>query len=119
MLQSADRNKDGLIARDEFLAARAERFSKMDRNADGFLDEADRRQPDRQARRGAMLRERFDANSDGKFSKDEFVNGAAFLFDRADTDGNALLDAKEIESVRERREHALETRKHPEDRAAQ
>jgi hypothetical protein len=36
-LKSADANGDGKVSRDEFMAAAAARFDKMDGNKDGFL----------------------------------------------------------------------------------
>lgn len=102
MFEGADANKDGMIARDEFLAARAQHFAKMDKNADGFLDEADR-EANANKRRARMMRGRADANSDGKISKDEFANHGAPMFDRLDTDGNGALDEKEIAAAKERR----------------
>ena len=102
MFENADANHDGSIARDEFIAARAEAFAKLDQNSDGVIDDADRRNPPREGGRGERMMARVDANSDGKISKDEFVNGATPMFDRADTDGNGALDARELEAVRER-----------------
>ena len=76
MFENADANHDGSIARDEFIAARAEAFAKLDQNSDGVIDDADRRNPPREGGRGERMMARVDANSDGKISKDEFVNGA-------------------------------------------
>jgi EF hand len=116
MLENADANSDGMVARDEFLAARAEHFVTMDQNADGYLDDSDRRRPEREGRRGEMIRERLDANADGKISKDEFVNAGAPMFDRTDTDGNGALDAKEVEAVKDR---IRQIRKHRPDQGTE
>lgn len=103
MLEGADADGDGAIARDEFLAARAAAFAKADRNSDGVIDETERRERKEKAEaQGDRLRQRVDANADGKISKDEFVNSGAPLFDRADTDGNGSLDRKEVEAMKER-----------------
>jgi len=51
-------------------------------------------------RGGKGLLERMDANADGKLSQDEFVEGAMSRFDKADTDGNGVLDAKELEAMK-------------------
>ena len=110
MLEDADANSDGMVARDEFLAARVEYFAKMDQNADGYLDDADRRRPEREGRRGEMMRERLDANADGKISKDEFVDASAPMFDRTDTDGNGSLDAKELDALKDRVRHMRKQR---------
>jgi hypothetical protein len=42
-LARLDSNSDGRISQDEFVAARAERLMKFDRNGDGVLDANDRR----------------------------------------------------------------------------
>lgn len=129
MLSQADKDGDGTISRDEFRNARAGHFARMDRNSDGYLDEADRRtgtkapqadtqtNAERPAREGvrhthmhermhkgmhhkAML-ERLDTDGDGRLSKDEFVDGAMPMFDKADTDGNGVLDTKELEAMKQ------------------
>jgi hypothetical protein len=102
LFENADANTDGSIARDEFLAARAAAFAKLDQNTDGMLDEADKPAPAREGRRHGGLRGRLDANADGKISKDEFVNGATPMFDGADKDGNGALDQQELAAAKER-----------------
>ena len=62
----------------------------MDRNGDGVVDDADSRERADQSAVGkrvaAAMRGRIDTNSDGKISKDEFVNAPTTLFDRFDAD---------------------------------
>ena len=112
MFENADTNADGSIARDEFLAARGAAFAKLDRNSDGVLDEADKREGGHEGRRrGGGLKERLDANSDGKISKDEFVNSATPLFDGADKDGNGALDKDEVNAAKERMHTMRERRR--------
>jgi Ca2+-binding EF-hand superfamily protein len=128
MLSQADKDGDGTVSRDEFRNARAEHFARMDRNSDGYLDEADRRtgakapqadtqtnaeQPAREDVRHKRMHkhmhrgmhkgmlERLDADGDGRLSKDEFVDGAMPMFDKADTDGNSVLDTKELEAMKQ------------------
>jgi len=103
LFEHADPNQDGMITREEFSAARTEQFAKLDRNSDGFIDAADR---DAEAanhesgRRSGRHGARLDADSDGKVSKEEFVNAPTRFFDQADTDKSNVLDAKELEAVR-------------------
>ncbi|MGH8187419.1 MAG: EF-hand domain-containing protein [Steroidobacteraceae bacterium] len=104
LFEHADPNQDGMITREEFNAARVEQFAKLDRNSDGFIDAADRdaeaanhESGRRHGRHGAA---RLDADSDGKVSKEEFVNAPTRFFDQADTDKSNVLDAKELETVR-------------------
>src|SRR5690606_39057876 len=103
---AADANGDGVVTRDEYRAARAHAFARLDRNGDGYLDERDsarRRSVGRRAGdRVDALRAELDANRDGRISEREFVGGALPGFDRLDTDGNGELDADEIAAVQQR-----------------
>lgn len=99
VLDNADANHDGKVTRQEFTDARAALFAKLDRNSDGVVDDADG--GGRQGgQRAAAIRERLDANGDGKIGKDEFVNSPSLLFSKFDADKNDVLDAKELEAAR-------------------
>jgi hypothetical protein len=98
-LDNADANHDGKVTRQEFTDARAALFARLDRNSDGFVDDADG--GGRQGgQRAAAIRDRLDGNDDGKISKDEFLNAPSLLFSRFDADKNDVLDAKELEAAR-------------------
>ena len=99
LFENADANADGSIARDEFLAARAAAFAKLDQNGDGVLDDADKRERTHEGPRREGLRGRLDANADGKISKEEFVNSATPMFDGADKDGNASDNVEPCKSI--------------------
>jgi hypothetical protein len=103
-LEHADTNHDGKITRQEYIDARAEQFARLDRNGDGVIDDSDSREGANQSGRGqrmaAAMRERIDANGDGKISKEEFVNAPTMVFDKFDADKNGELDAKELEAAR-------------------
>ncbi|HET9449176.1 MAG TPA: hypothetical protein VFO35_23090 [Steroidobacteraceae bacterium] len=103
-LEFADANDDGKVTRQEYIDARAAQFARMDRNGDGVVDDSDSPQRAEQSamakRMANAMRGRIDANSDGKISKDEFVNAPTTLFDRFDADKNSELDAKELEAAR-------------------
>jgi hypothetical protein len=87
----------------------------MDRNGDGVVDDTDSRERADQSAVGkrvaAGMRGRIDTNSDGKISKDEFVNAPTMLFDRFDADKNSELDAKELEAARGAAERLRERRR--------
>lgn len=104
MFQRADENGDGIITRAEFADARNRMFARLDRNGDGYLTKDDA--PGRFAGRGgdgsrlteAMIM--FDKDGDNRISRDEFVNGPSMLFDRADTNHDGVVDARELEAFR-------------------
>ena len=103
-LEQADANKDGKVTRQEYIDARAAQFARMDRNGDGVVDDADSRERADQSAVGkrvaAAMRGRIDTNSDGKISKDEFLDSPTMLFDKFDADKNGELDPKELEAAR-------------------
>ena len=67
--QRADVNHDGVVSREEFLAARAAQFDHFDRNRDGYLDSADADALPESAGRLFQAMERLaDADSDGRVS---------------------------------------------------
>ncbi|ESQ82417.1 hypothetical protein AEAC466_17505 [Asticcacaulis sp. AC466] len=94
----ADTNRDGMLTRAEWQAWRSAQFTRFDRNGDGYLTNADvpaiasgQMAPKMQAAIAA-----FDANHDGRLSRDEFVNGPMLVFDQIDLDHNGVLDGHEI-----------------------
>jgi Ca2+-binding EF-hand superfamily protein len=109
---AADANGDGVVTRAEFLAARANNFSKYDRNGDGFIDTEDfpRRLRARQnvSQRLDELIGRFDSDRDGRISGAEFVDGPTSAFDLADANRDGQLSRAEIDAaakaVKERRD---------------
>lgn len=101
-LAEADANRDGRVTRAEFLAARTAQFARFDRNNDAVLTLADSPPPFIAARLGVdftALLKMFDANKDGKVTRDEFVDGPTPAFDAADTDKNSVLDAAELKAA--------------------
>lgn len=105
VFERADTNHDGSVTREEYVAARAQQFTKLDRNSDGHIDSNDipKRLAQRRAQKGGgdFMVGQFDADGDGKVSKEEFVNGPTLAFDRADVDKNNILDAKELAAAKD------------------
>lgn len=96
-MAGADINRDGNITKAELVAFRTANFVRFDRNRDGYVTDSDI---------PAFLRGRlpidiptlttqFDADRDGKVSRDEFVNGPTVVFDRADANRDGVLTQAE------------------------
>jgi len=112
LLEQADLNHDGLVSRDEYLAARARKFDELDRNHDGFLTDADFPRLARAGERGEKVKKMLDAadaDNDGKVSREEFKNAGGKWFDLADANHDGVVDKNELKQAAERfkalREH--------------
>lgn len=101
-----DANRDGKISKEE-LAKAGEQFEKLDRNKDGQLDTRElfgftaraggnRPNPPRAAQFVARLLEQYDANKDGKLSKDEIPDRGKERYTRWDADKNGELTKDEL-----------------------
>jgi Ca2+-binding EF-hand superfamily protein len=111
-----DKNKDGVLTRDELPPRLAENFDKLDTNGDGKLDkqevetflnrfrqrmannkngapQGDNASPQRTVE---MILKRFDTNHDGRISKDEARGPLAKNFDRIDVNKDGYLDRQEL-----------------------
>lgn len=105
-LRAADTNHDGTISRAEFLAYRANQWSRMDRNRDGYFSRNDllaflasRWDSDRLRE----MRATFDTNHDGRISRAEFVNGPTIAFAMADSNHDGLVTQPELRALAARR----------------
>jgi Ca2+-binding EF-hand superfamily protein len=102
-MRQADTNRDNMITRDELIASRAANFSRFDRNSDGMLTNADIPAILRRTAIGQQvetMRMEFDANSDGKVAREEFVSGPTPVFDRADANRDNQLTQPEIDAAK-------------------
>lgn len=102
-MAKADVNQDGFVTRGELLSARAANFTRFDRNGDGALSDNDIPTFLQRTSMGAQfgtMRGQFDANRDGKVTRDEFVNGPTPVFDAADTNKDNRLTRAEIDAAK-------------------
>lgn len=114
-----DANKDGVLTREEALAAADVQFARMDQNKDGKVDATEMRPSHRRGggnapagkpapgmhRRGGMgerMLARVDANKDGTISREEFRAAATTRFERMDANRDGRIDAAEQNALRER-----------------
>lgn len=104
ILVGADKNGDGLITKEEALAAREVAFKRADRNGDGVVNAADRPKQPRLAaeynQRTAQLRARFDLNGDGAVTLEEVRSAPTTAFDAADVNKDGVIDQAEIAAAR-------------------
>jgi len=112
MLDLYDRNKDGAVDREEFDAVRAASFAATDTDGNGTLSLAEytaefegrldqqrqrvRADAERQARvRFASL----DKDTDGRMTFAEYQLSGKRMFDRADSNGDGVVDARDPEPI--------------------
>lgn len=98
-IMQADINGDQQVTRAELRGYRAEQFSRLDRNGDGFVstDDVPSIFASRFAPRIKMLQEQFDVDHDGKVSRNELVNGPTLAFDGADGDHDGVVTRPEAQ----------------------
>lgn len=105
LMLSADADDDGKVSRQELIDSRGDMFLKLDRNGDGVLSDADRRKSrprlaSIETVRIDQLKKDFDADGDGKVTRDEFVNGPTPLFDKADANADGFVTKDEAKAAR-------------------
>ncbi|WP_162140019.1 hypothetical protein [Sphingomonas sp. Mn802worker] len=107
----ADANGDGVVTRDEVIADADRRFATMDTDGDGKLsrDESRAARPHRRVygERGEQapsdpLGDRFSGGEDARppMTREAFRDRALRMFDRADTNHDGRIDAREMEAMR-------------------
>ncbi|MGH6949715.1 MAG: hypothetical protein ACREH4_02495, partial [Vitreimonas sp.] len=90
-----DANRDGVITRAEAETARAELFTRLDNDADGYLDEAELA-----AGPGAPFGAGAGIAGGKRLSGAEFMSRPYRLFERLDADSDGVLSQVELESAR-------------------
>ncbi|MFI8571232.1 EF-hand domain-containing protein [Stenotrophomonas bentonitica] len=112
MLELYDRNQDGAVGREEFDAVRAAGFAATDADGNGTLSLAEytaefsgRLEQQRQRVRADAARQarvRFaslDEDTDGRMTFAEYQLSGKRMFDRADSNGDGVVDARDPEPV--------------------
>ncbi|MCB5425457.1 EF-hand domain-containing protein [Altererythrobacter sp. CC-YST694] len=105
LLERSDLDGDGQITRAEYTEARSRLFERLDRNKDGVInkDDAGKRRLLRRSG-GEQLQElaaHMDTDGDGRVTRKEFVNGPTPMFDHADGNNNGVIDSRELATFRE------------------
>lgn len=132
-LAKADKDKDGRISREEFIAnppfAQADQerlnkmFDRMDGNSDGFLDRKDHGAAGGRKRPPRMDFKKLDSNQDGSVNWQEFKKAPVTRstpekerreqFNRIDSNKDGKLDAGELKSHLEKRSQRKPRRPEP------
>lgn len=117
MLQAADANGDKSVTRAEVDALQIEMFAWLDRNGDGVLDLADRSPIEqrmaaihendeeggpRKHHRGGHDAFGFDADKDGKVTREEFMSKPSEGFDKLDANSDGVVTPDEIDAALDR-----------------
>ena len=135
MLQAADLNGDNSVTRAEIDQLQTDEFAFRDRNADGFLDQADAspmrqrmmtlreaRQEAREDRpgrgqgRGGDRDGRMqdaDLDGDGRISRSEFMTRPQAMFDRLDSNADGAITPDELDAHMQELADRREARRAP------
>jgi len=113
MMQQLDANKDGTLTKEEIPEPRRPMLMRADSNGDGMITLKELKAlpmgPGGRGRGAGMgmalpdpgaLVQRFDADDDGKLSRDELPEQQRGRMMKADTDGDGFLSVKELKAAR-------------------
>lgn len=103
-LMKADANQDGVITRDEMLAAERTRFAALDTDKDGKLSAAERQEAGgrRGGRVASAMLGRSDTDGDGFVTRAEAEAAAGKRFGMLDGNGDGRIDAAERNAAMEK-----------------
>ena len=113
--EKADANRDGVVARAEFMSYRDGNFGQLDRNGDGVVSPADfprlaKARPEAFNRLTEALGSA-DANRDGAISRAELAQAPPVMFDRADSNRDGRVTRTEFDAARAQMRAAIEQRR--------
>lgn len=119
MAKAADTNGDGLISKAEHDAMTEKRFSRMDMNSDGVLNQTDRdlkkAEMDEMKKKGQERRAeqgmRADANGDGSIDLAEFKAQSDEMFARMDSNSDGSVSEDERKAARQAMRQRWQERK--------
>lgn len=97
-LKEIDADKDGVITLEEFLAPRALTFTRFDKNGDGVIERTEFEAFAKESADYWVKRfvKRFDADNDGRISKDEFAKARRERFAARDLDGDGRIGLEDM-----------------------
>lgn len=93
LFKKIDKDGDGKVSWQEYSDAVAAKFTEHDKNRDGILASDEIKSIGKEG--AGKLIKKIDANADGKISKQEFLNRAAFQYKKIDKNQDGFIDIKE------------------------
>ena len=90
LIKKLDQDNDGRISKEEYLSTHTERFDRLDKNKDGYIDKSEAAKK----RKMKALIKRFDKDNDQKVSREEFP-GPDEKFNSMDENKDGYIDKSE------------------------